>query len=125
MKALLKIMLVAGCLFGVMGCDKERDDTYYNNDSYYYNGDYPRYVTVDVRNKTGYQVDVYYEDGGYITSIEPVSECTFPDELYPGEKLKLKFLVYNQYPPSVVVARFSDDLQNYHLNIYNSYYEKY
>ncbi len=118
-------MLVAGCLFGVMGCDKERSDTYYNNDSYYYgNNDYPRYVSVDVNNYASWSIDIYIGDA-YAGSLEPGRSTPFSKELYGGEKLRLRFVVYNPYGANAISLSFDDDYQNYHVNVYNDRVEKY
>lgn len=110
------ILFTALTLF-VTGCEESRNSDYYDSSS-----TYPRYVSVEVFAYTSWPVDVYIGDA-YVGRLQPGNSNTFSKDLYPGEKLRLNFLVYNPGGTVQISMSFDDDYGNYHVDVYNTYVE--
>jgi len=114
------MFLFAMCFFLFIGCDKERTSDGYNTTDTYHsgNGDYPQYVSVEINAYTSWAIDIYIGDA-YVGNLEPGRSAIFSKSLYGGEKLRLRFVVYNPSGANEVSLAFDDDYSNYHVNVYN------
>ena len=118
--------LLVFCCLGIVGCEHERySDGYSTTDTYHSgNNDYPRYVTVEVYAYTSWPIDVYIGDA-YVGSLDPGQSQSYSKSLYDGERLRMKFVVYNPSGATEITTSFDDDYPDYHVNVYNNYAERF
>jgi len=97
----------------VAGCEQER-----------YGDENPENVTVEYYSYTAYYVDVYAGDA-FEERLEPGDWGRYSKRLYPGERINLKFIIWNPAGPSEISTSWDDDYDLYHLNIYNNRVEEF
>ena len=114
-------LLVMSLLFG---CEHSRTSDGYSTTDYYGNGSYPRYVSVDVYAYTSWPIDIYLGDA-YVGRLNPSGRADFSKELYGGEKLRIRVIIYRPDGAYEKSMSFDDDYSNYHVNVYDGWIEKY
>jgi hypothetical protein len=94
------------------GCEGRSDD------------EYAEYVSVEVYSYTRYFVDVYIGNA-FEERLAPGEYGWYSKDLYDDEKFRLNFIIWKSSGPIEIKTSFDNDLDDYHINIYDDWVESY
>lgn len=111
-KFLIVMMVMIFVAPFITGCEQRSED------------EYAEYVSVDVYSYTRYFVDVYIGNA-FVERLAPGEDGYYTKDLYDDEKLRLNFIVWKPSGPVEIKTEFDNDLDDYHVNIYDDSVESY